>query len=89
MQHIETFTKSFSIKRLAEFDFRLSKPQLEQLRKLHREEVIKELQAQLKVETKKLFPRAHFLKKFLLHDGLARYTNEHRTEPQEPQEAGQ
>lgn len=47
--------------------------EINQLRKIYREQVISGLQTEMSQVTKKLFPRVQFLKKFLLYDGLARY----------------
>jgi len=50
-----------------------SRRRLEELRKGYRKKVLEDLQNEMKNVQDKLFPKIHFLKRFLLYDGLPRY----------------
>ena len=49
---------------------------IKRLRDMYRLQVIADLQEEMQHITKKLFPRVHFLKKFILYDGLAKYNQD-------------
>lgn len=53
-----------------------NKKDLIKQREIFKEEVTGNLKKEMKVVQDKLFPRVHFLKRFLLYDGLARYHSE-------------
>jgi hypothetical protein len=49
------------------------KKQIEVLRNVFRKKVVEDLQKEMMNVQDKLFPRIHFLKRFILYDGLPRY----------------
>jgi hypothetical protein len=46
---------------------------IEELRSGYRKKILEDLQSEMKNVQDKLFPKIHFLKRFLLYDGLPRY----------------
>ena len=50
-----------------------SRRKLEDLRGTYRKKVLEDLQNEMRNVQDKLFPKIHFLKRFLLYDGLPRY----------------
>jgi len=51
----------------------LSRRKLIELRNTYRKKVLEDLQSEMMNVQDKLFPKIHFLKRFLLYDGLPRY----------------
>jgi len=61
----------------------LSQTEITDLRAEFRKQVVANLQQEMnQVKKKNHFPRVQFLKRFILYDGLARFTNEHLQEQQ-------
>ena len=66
----QEITRKILLKSLVKGD----KPkQIEVLRNVHRKKVVEDLQKEMMNVQDKLFPRIHFLKRFILYDGLPRY----------------